>query len=65
MDKDSPFASYFTPKKISHTGIVYVNFCNQCHYVWKAPTAAVNCVNCTNEKTAISLVNYVTECDQR
>ncbi len=63
MDPSSPFAyRNEDTKTINPTTVVHVNFCKICHYVWKAPAAAVRCVNCIQEEdTAVSLIHYITE----
>ena len=61
MDPDSPFAGRESARPIAPSRVVHVNFCSTCHYVWKAPVAATQCVNCTNRDTARSLVSYETE----
>lgn len=71
LDPRSPFAPFaparehhgvlvprVPPPRMSH---IHVNFCDTCHYVWKAPAAAVDCLNCSNKGTARSLVEYDTE----
>jgi hypothetical protein len=64
MDPRSPFAAFAKSEQIPHTTKVHVNYCVVCHHVWKAPAAASQCINCTNENTACSLVNYDTEVGQ-
>lgn len=66
MDPESPFAnrpmSVIINDRPKSNRIVHVNFCEVCHYVWKAPAAAKTCVNCKgNGECARSLVSYKTE----
>lgn len=64
MDPASPFRrmAQGPPRERPAQGVVHVNFCDICHYVWKAPAAAEWCVNCRQDRpTARSLVSYRTE----
>lgn len=61
MDQDSPFAAFSRTDPIAPTRQVYVNFCETCHHVWKAPAIARQCINCTNPGTVRCLVQYETE----
>jgi hypothetical protein len=45
MDPNSPF-SHLKKPEVSKTGRIYVNYCDNCHYTWKAPAPATGCVNC-------------------
>ena len=61
MDPDSPFIHLGETSKIRHTSTVCVNYCEVCHHVWKAPSPAVNCINCKNDNIPKVLVKYETE----
>lgn len=61
MDLDSPFASagFSKSKPQQSTGVVHVNYCDNCHYVWKGPVVAEKCLNCKDEPVSVrSLVSY-------
>lgn len=59
MDPESPFAGMTKPSP-SKTGKIHVLYCENCHYVWKAPAETTKCVNCKGygENTVRSLVSY-------
>lgn len=65
MEPDSPFAGHATATPVKPSRIVHVNFCDVCHHVWKAPAAAISCINCKginckgNGDCARSLVSYM------
>lgn len=61
LDPDSPFSALEHTKPIAPSRTIFVNFCRECHYVWKAPAAAKNCLNCTNKGTAQCLISYESE----
>lgn len=61
LDPSSPFALLEHAKPIAPTRTIHVNFCPVCHHVWKAPAAAVHCINCTNDVPCVSLTHYETE----
>lgn len=45
MDPESPFSHLHKPAPIK-TCRVFINYCDNCHYTWKAPAPATGCVNC-------------------
>ena len=61
MEPDSPFASFEKIDKISHNTTIYVNYCEICHHIWKAPAVAKKCINCRNDNIPKLLVQYETE----
>lgn len=61
LDPDSPFANHTSTHAIKPNLEMFVNFCTVCHYVWKAPAPTAQCINCTNEGTAICLITYRSE----
>lgn len=59
MDPNSPFAGMSKPQS-NKSGQIHVLYCENCHYVWKAPAETKKCVNCRGygDDTVRSLVAY-------